>query len=419
MILRAFDIVVFSIYFILLFLSIFWLTVFYAVKDDKKPKLKGPWPTFSALVPAFNEEKTIVKTLKSLVALDYPKDKKQIVVINDGSKDRTREIVENFIKTHPNEDIILLNQENQGKGTAMNNGLRIAKGEYYACLDADSSVEPNSLKEMLPYFEDKEVAAVCPLLKIRDPNSMIEKVQWYEYVVNMFYKYLNAKIHCIHVTPGPFSVYKTQIIKDLGYYDTETITEDLEIAIRLQKYQYKIVQTFDATVHTKGPRSWKQLFKQRVRWYKGSVDNSLKYKNLIFNKKYGDFGFVRMPTILLSGLLTIILTLFLLREMLIKLVKDFWWMVAIKFDILTLLKNYTFEFNFLSLPFSKLFIAGLLIALGLFIMFYSYRVIGEKITNHGKTFFSLVFYLILYSLFLSTVWLYIAFIFVRGKQARW
>ena len=248
---------------------------------------------------------------------------------------------------------------------------------------------------------------------------MIEKVQWYEYVVNMFYKYLNAKIHCIHVTPGPFSVYKTQIIKDLGYYDTETITEDLEIAIRLQKYQYKIVQTFDATVHTKGPRSWKQLFKQRVRWYKGSVDNSLKYKNLIFNKKYGDFGFVRMPTILLSGLLTIILTLFLLREMLIKLVKDFWWMVAIKFDILTLLKNYTFEFNFLSLPFSKLFIAGLLIALGLFIMFYSYRVIGEKITNHGKTFFSLVFYLILYSLFLSTVWLYIAFIFVRGKQARW
>lgn len=419
MILSTFDIVVFSIYFVLLFLSIFWLTVLYSVKDDIKPQLRKILPSFTAIVPAYNEEKTILRTLQSLVALDYPKDKKQIVVVNDGSKDGTREIVERFIKEHPNEDITLLNQINQGKGTAMNTGLSVAKGEFFACLDADSTVASNAIKQMLPYFEDSNVAAVCPLLKIENPTSVIEKVQWYEYVVNMFYKYLNAKINCIHVTPGPFSVYRTQLIKDLGGYDTTTITEDLEIAIRLQKYQYKIMQTFDATVYTKGPRSWKKLFKQRVRWYKGSVDNSINYRELMFNKKYGDFGFIRMPTIILSGILTIIITLFLLKEIIVKLFRDLMWMIVIKFDILTLIKNFTWDFSVLSLPFSKLFIAGFLIFLGLFIMFYSYRVIGEKITNHGRTFVSLIVYLFMYSLFLSTIWLYIAFIFISRKQAKW
>ncbi|MAG78257.1 hypothetical protein CL616_02730 [archaeon] len=418
MLMAGFDIVIFSIYFILLFLSIFWLTVLYTVKDSKKPILKGE-PYFTVLVPAYNEEGTILKTLKSLVELDYPENKKQIIVINDGSKDKTQEVIEKFIKNHPLEDITLLNQENQGKGSALNNGLKYTKGKFYACLDADSSVEKNAIKEMLPYFEDREVAAVCPLLKIEKPTTVIEKVQWYEYVVNMFYKYLNAKINCIHVTPGPFSVYRTQLIKDLGGYDTTTITEDLEIAIRLQKHQYKIVQTFDATVYTKAPKTWKGLFKQRVRWYKGSVDNSISYRDMIFNKKYGDFGVIRMPTIILSGILTIILTLFLLRHLLTRLVKDLIWMIQIKFDVIPLIKNIKLDFDILLLPFSKIFIACFLISIGLFVMFYSYRVIGEKITNHGKTFVSLIVYLLMYSLFLSTVWLYIAFIFISGKQAKW
>jgi len=419
MLLRSFDVVVFVIYFILLFLSVFWLTVLYTVKDPKKPKLKGELPKFTAIVPAYNEENTIIGTVQSLVDLDYPKDKKQIIVVNDGSKDKTRIRVEEFIAKNPEAGIILINQVNQGKGTALNNALKIATGKFYACLDADSSVESNAVKEMLPYFEDKNIAAVCPLLKIDNPRSMIEKVQWYEYIVNMFYKYLNAKINCIHVTPGPFSIYRTDLIKDLGGYDTKTITEDLEIAIRLQKYQYQIAQTFDATVHTKGPKTWTALFRQRVRWYKGSVDNSLKYKKLMFNKKYGDFGFIRMPTILLAGILTIIISSFLFREVIIKLYKDLLWMIGINFDIWPLIQNFSFNFSILSLPFSKLFIATLLISLGLFVMFYSYQVIGEKITNHGRTFFSLVFYLLLYSLFLSTVWMYIAYIFVLGRQSKW
>ncbi|MEK6905946.1 MAG: glycosyltransferase family 2 protein [Nanoarchaeota archaeon] len=268
MIITFLDVVLFVTYFMLLFLSIFWLLVLFSPDPEQKNKKLSVFPFFSAIVPAYNEEESITSTLQSLVNLDYPKDKIEIIVVNDGSKDKTKEKVELFIAQHPSNTITLLNQENQGKGKAMNKGLAVARGEYFACLDADSFIAPNGLQAMLPIFEqDQNIAAVCPLLKVKKPQNVLQKVQWYEYVVNMFYKFLNAKLDCIHVTPGPFSVYKTKVIKDLGGYDETTITEDLEIAIRLQKHQYKIVQTFDAVVETMVPTTWKKLFCQRIRWY--------------------------------------------------------------------------------------------------------------------------------------------------------
>src|SRR3989338_5902041 len=154
MIIQPFDIFLFSIYFILLFLSIFWIMVLFTVKDGKKPALRNDLPMFTAIVPAYNEEKTIRKTIESLVALDYPKE----------------------------------------KTAALNEGLAVATGEFFACLDADSFIEPKALKEMLPYFEQMDVAAVCPLLKVHNPRTGIEKIQWYEYIINMLYKSLNGKL---------------------------------------------------------------------------------------------------------------------------------------------------------------------------------------------------------------------------------
>ena len=420
MIITFLDAVLFITYFLLLFLSIFWLLVLFSPEPKQKKKKLGTFPFFSAIVPAYNEEKSITAALQSLVNLNYPKDRIEIIVVNDGSEDRTKEMVEQFISQHPSQTIILLNQENQGKGRAMNNGLAIAKGEYFACLDADSFIAPNGLQAMLPIFEqDPNVAAVCPLLKVKNPQNILQKVQWYEYVVNMFYKFLNAKLDCIHVTPGPFSVYKTKVIKNLGGYDENTITEDLEIAIRLQKHQYKIVQTFDTAVETIVPTSWKKLFRQRIRWYKGSVDNSLKYKKLIFNKKYGDFGIIRMPTIILSGIIAIVLVGTFLQALAAKAVVTFSYLQDINFDLLTLLRHFSLEMNILTWPFSRLFVAATLMGISFFIMIYSYKLIKEKITNHGRTFISLVTYLFIYGFFITAVWMYIGFMFVRKKKNFW
>src|SRR3989344_3724675 len=420
MIITFLDAVLFVTYFLLLFLSIFWLLVLFSPEQEQKKKKLETFPLFSVIVPARNEEKSIQTTLQSLVNLDYPKDKIEIIVVPNACTDRTAELVEQFITQHPLQKITLVDQYLPGKGKAMNSGLAVAKGEFFACLDADSFVAPNALKAMLPIFaQDQNIAAVCPLLKVKNPQNILQKVQWYEYVVNMFYKFLNAKLDCIHVTPGPFSVYKTKVIKDLGGYDEATITEDLEIAIRLQKHQYKIVQTFDTAVETIVPTTWKKLFRQRIRWYKGSVDNSLKYRKLIFNKKYGDFGIIRMPTIILSGIIAIVLVGTFLQALAAKAAVTFSYLQDINFDFFTLIKHFSLEMNILGWPFSRLFVAATLFGISFFIMIYSYKLIKEKITNHGRTFVSLVTYLFIYGFFITAVWMYIGFMFVRKKKNFW
>ncbi len=421
MIITFTDTILVSTYFLLLFLAIFWMIVLFSSSDHLPQKKKiHRYPKVSVIVPAYNEQRSIRETLISIINLDYPKDKIEIIIVNDGSKDKTPEIVTKFIQEHPQNTITLINQRNGGKGNALNNGLRNACGEFFACLDADSFVAPNALKEMLPYFEsDKSIAAVCPLLKVKTPSSILQKVQWCEYIINMFYKMLNAKLDCVHVTPGPFSVYKTKVIQDLGGYNEHTITEDLEIAIRLQKHHYKIVQTFDATVETIAPNTWKALFRQRVRWYKGSIDNAIHYKSLMFNKKYGDFGFVRMPTIILSGAVAIVLGLTLFQEAVKKVYNGLVTLYAVRFDIFNIITHFKWHFNYLTLPFFKIAIALTLIVISLYVIVKSYQLVREKITNYGRTWLSMSTYLLIYSLFLAIVWIYIAFLITTKKKDTW
>lgn len=420
MIITFMDMVLFSSYALLLFLSIFWLLVFFTEKNEELKKKRTTLPYFTVIVPAYNEEQSIPETLSSLVQLDYPCKRLEIIVVNDGSTDRTAELVKEFKLQHPDWRIILLQQENKGKGSALNLGLTQARGEFFACLDADSFVSSNAILEMLPYFDaNTQVGAVCPLLKVKNPQSILQKVQWVEYVINMFYKLLNAKLDCIHVTPGPFSIYRTSIIRKLGGYDEHNITEDLEIAIRLQKHHYKIIQTFDATVETMAPNTWTELFRQRIRWYKGSVENGLKYKELIFNRKYGDFGIIRMPTIFLSGLVVIILTAALFYDLASKSLSKLQALSAIHFDLVTLFRNFTFHLNLLSLPYFKIFMGITLASISIFVMVQSYKLIREKITNYGRTWTSLVTYMFLYGLFIAVVWTYIAVLFITKKKNSW
>ena len=378
------------------------------------------YPFFTAIVPALNEQSTIQSTLQSLLELDYPIDRMEIIVSINGSSDNTSSVVEQFIQRHPQRNIFLINHPRANKGAALNRALKQARGEFFACLDADSFIHPDALREMLPYFAaDPDVAAVCPLMKVKSPQTVLQKIQWYEYIINMFYKFLNSQLDAVHVTPGPFSVYKTAVIKKIGWYDEQTITEDLEIAIRLQKYHYRIIQTFDALVETTAPDTWKALFRQRVRWYKGSVDNSLRYRELIFNQRYGDFGMIRMPTIILSGVLAIIILFTFLKELLLNL---FHWLAslqAINFDYLAVLKSYTFQINILSLPFFKITIVLTLVSLSFLAMVCSYKLVKEDIRNHGRTLVSLVTYLSIYSVFMTIVWVYIAALFLARKRNRW
>jgi len=144
-------------------------------------------------------------------------------------------------------------------------------------LDADSYVSKDALHKILPEFTNDNIAAVLPLLKVRNPKNFLQKMQWLEYIVNMFYKELMSKLDCVHVSPGPFSVYKKSILMKIGGFDENNLTEDLEITLRLQKYNYRIVQLLNTDVHTIAPETFKELYKQRNRWFKGAVLNAVAY----------------------------------------------------------------------------------------------------------------------------------------------
>ena len=108
-------------------------------------------------------------------------------------------------------------------------------------------------------------------------------------------------LDCVHVSPGPFSIYRRSILDIIGYFDTKNLVEDMEITLRAQNHHYRIVQSFDGIVYTHTPKTYKGFYKQRNRWYKGTILNMINYRKMIFNKKYGDFGLVMMPWVMIAG----------------------------------------------------------------------------------------------------------------------
>ena len=167
-------IIIWAIYFVFMYFVIFWLLTFIEVEPEIKKNIME-YPDVTIAIPAYNEEKTIAKTIQSVIELEYPKNKIEIIIVNDGSNDNTAEIVKEQIKIYKESNIILINQKNGGKGKALNAALKKAKGKYFVSLDADSFVRKDALKVILPYFIDENIAAVLPLLKIKKPNNLLDK----------------------------------------------------------------------------------------------------------------------------------------------------------------------------------------------------------------------------------------------------
>jgi biofilm PGA synthesis N-glycosyltransferase PgaC len=236
--------IMWGVYFASLFLSVFWLLVLIERGWGRREGDLERTPKVSVIVPAYNEEEFIGDCVRSLLALDYPKDRLEVVVVNDGSSDRTREICESF-----GDKISLINLEkNSGrKAIPLNVGLREASGELVACLDADSVVDARALRRMLAYFDD-DVAAVTPALKVLEPANLLQKMQWFEYLFAILLRRLMSLIDCIYVTPGPFSLYRRKLVLGLGGFDENNITEDMELALRLQANHYRIENAPDAYV---------------------------------------------------------------------------------------------------------------------------------------------------------------------------
>ena len=294
------EVIAYPFLFIAIFFEAFVLVTLLS-KPARAARAPGPattTPTVAVIVPCYNEESTIAGTCESLLALHYPKDKLEIILMDDGSTDGTPAAMARFAD---NPQVQIIRKENGGKHTALNAGIAATNAEFIGCLDADSFVDSSALAELVPCFADPQVAAVTAAMSVHQPKNMLEQMQYAEYIFGITYRHAISSVNGLYVTPGPFSFYRSSIIEELGGFRHGHQTEDMEMALRIQQAGYGIENAPKARVFTKAPNTLRKLLKQRTRWTTGFLRNVLgEYRGLIGNKRFGALGMLMLPTSLLA-----------------------------------------------------------------------------------------------------------------------
>jgi cellulose synthase/poly-beta-1,6-N-acetylglucosamine synthase-like glycosyltransferase len=295
------ELVPYTLLFVSLFFEVFLLVSFLErrLRPAAEAVLLAPHmlPKVAIIVPCFNEEKTIGDTLRSLLALDYPHEKLEVLVVDDGSTDATRAAAEEFAEDGR---VRIFRKENGGKHTAMNHGLARTNAELIGCLDADSVVAPEALKRTVAVFADERVAAVTPGIHVRNPHTLLQHMQNVEYRLAIFNRFIFALLGSAFITPGPFSIFRASVVRELGGWRFGHSTEDMELALRMQEHGHLIANAPRAVVHTSTPRTVRALLKQRVRWTYGLYRNAFDYRHMFGNKRFGNLGLVILPAAIIS-----------------------------------------------------------------------------------------------------------------------
>ncbi len=297
------EIITYAITFFALYVQLFFLVTFFERRKELKvlaieEPVNTVYPSVAVIVPCWNEDKTVHGTVESLLALDWPKDKLQLVLVDDGSTDNTWQEILKY-KDHP--QIHIFQKENGGKHTAVNYGIEHTQSDFVSCLDADSFVAPDALKRIMYTFEKHpDVMAVAPSIIIDKPKNIMQSIQRVEYNMSLYNKRMLAFLNAIHVTPGPFSVFKREVFEKIGGFRKAHNTEDAEIAFRMQVNHMKIEHCHTAQVYTVAPDTALKLYKQRLRWTYGFLQNVIDYRKYIFKKKYGNFALFTVPAGVIS-----------------------------------------------------------------------------------------------------------------------
>ncbi|VVB79609.1 Glycosyltransferase AglE [uncultured archaeon] len=284
-----------GVYFFYMFVSLFFLNlVLLLYLHNKKRLFHIPELTenysLSVLIPAYNEEKTIADTIRHVFESNY-RGIKEVIVINDGSKDNTSRIAHSLKKQYPK--LVIIDKANSGKADSLNYALKYVKGEFIAIIDADSYPEKTAFSHLMGYFSDKQVGAVTAACTPKNRNNFLERLQTIEYKVIAFTRKLLEYIDSIYVVPGSMSVYRKKALLETGGFDKTNLTEDIESTWHILKNGWKIRMCLAAKVNTTVPSRFKAWWVQRVRWTIGGFQVLKKYLKYIFQR--GMFGYFVIP----------------------------------------------------------------------------------------------------------------------------
>ena len=251
-------------------------------------------PFVSIIVPAYNEEFVIEATIRSLLNSDY--DNFEIIVVDDGSKDRTSEVVREHFGAEPL--VRLFTEPNAGKATALNLGLRHAKGDIIVALDADTQFPADTIRALARRFVDPTMGAVAGNAKVGNRINIVTRWQALEYITSQnMDRRAFASLNCITVVPGAVGAWRKQLIEECGGFSERTLAEDQDLTLQIRKRGYRIGYEEKAIGWTEAPQTLRMLAKQRFRWAYGTLQCLWKHRDALFRPKYGALGFVAMPNV--------------------------------------------------------------------------------------------------------------------------
>jgi cellulose synthase/poly-beta-1,6-N-acetylglucosamine synthase-like glycosyltransferase len=248
----------------------------------------------TVLIPAYNEEVVIVTTIERILASDYPG--LEILVIDDGSRDRTPEVLKARFGTDPR--VTIITEQNAGKARALNTGLARATGEIIVALDADTLFSRDTISRLARWFGDAKIGAVAGNAKVGNRINMITRWQALEYIVaqNLERRAL-AALGTLTVVPGAVGAWRRSVLLQLGGFPAETLAEDQDLTIAVQRAGYTVLFDSTAIARTEAPATVRGLARQRFRWAYGTLQCLWKYRDMTFNPRYGALGMIALPQV--------------------------------------------------------------------------------------------------------------------------
>lgn len=304
--LRFKTVVVFNRVFAGLLVVNFIKLFFYAMASKKSRTLSKKFtPAVTAVIPAYNEEKTITATVKSVLAADY--EKLDVIVVDDGSKDKTYEILQKEFGSDPR--VTVISKENGGKSTALNTGIAQAKGEFLLLLDADTMIAPDSVRLLVSHFADNDVAAVSGNTRVGNVHNLITRFQRVEYIRDFnLIKNGMSRVNAMAVVPGALGMWRKSAVLECGGFSTDTLGEDRDLTMALLKRGYRAEFEAAAFSSTEAPDTLKGFMRQRFRWTYATLQCVRKHINCAFNPAKKGLGLLLMPDILIFQIILPLVT---------------------------------------------------------------------------------------------------------------
>lgn len=267
----------------------------YTIGNARRRKFRKRWhlPTISVVVPVHNEELTIERCLLSIYKSNYPVNKLEAIVANDGSTDQTEMLVRQFKKYHNDGcKIRLINRPNRGKAAVLNYVMRRSvRNQLVMCLDSDSYLEQNALRNAVQHFRDREVVALSSNVNIIEDGTVLTLLQRFEYLVCYQMKKGQAQLGLEYIVGGIGSMFRKRMLQQVSFYDTNTMTEDIDLTMKIlvnKTRKQKIAYAADSIAYTEAAHSVRALMNQRFRWKYGRTQTFFKNYTFFFstNKKY-------------------------------------------------------------------------------------------------------------------------------------